>query len=195
MDPEKPKLQEEVTLDNLNVGNNSEIAKWMKSVIIRTPAGYEDMRNEAGKPLTPAEQVDKYIEQTLAIIEFNRDVRKADEDKIRDILEKAVELQSKIPLPPIRNIEELEKWLANINRPFEGLNKLDNNGMPISKEQQLLETRKQVRDFILTSLDRKDNPDKYRGSSSSPNRHRPQSDQTIASQAAEMVKGYFRSPK
>ena len=44
----------------------------MEANVKRPPAGYDDMRDKDGKPLTPQDQIGIYVDQTIDVINFSK---------------------------------------------------------------------------------------------------------------------------
>lgn len=54
----------------------------MKNHIVRPPKGYDDQRHgEGGTPLTPEEQIDVYIQQTIDVIKIQQERGRLDRVK------------------------------------------------------------------------------------------------------------------
>lgn len=70
-----------------NVDDPNELRTWLKSVRTTPPAGYDAMTHPDGSHFTPEEQIDAFIGQTLAVVEFKRQ-RGTPEDQIRQMLTK-----------------------------------------------------------------------------------------------------------
>ncbi len=84
--------EKEITLEELDINDAEQVGRWIKQVAIRVPRGHEDMTNpQTGQHLTRGEQLEAFIQNTVDVLNFIRDSKKAPPDELKSTLNHIVE--------------------------------------------------------------------------------------------------------
>lgn len=88
----EPEAEEKLplTFDNLDINDLDQVRKWAKSVIIRPPEGYDVQTTTEGIPLTPDQQIERFLDNTLAVLSDQQDRLKRSEPARRQLLKALV---------------------------------------------------------------------------------------------------------